>query len=143
MSFGISDELGDRLGWNRWIHHHEVRHDNNAGDRRDVADEIEVELLIKRRVHRVRRMDEEERIAIRYRTHDGLRGDISAGARPVLDNELLAESLGQPLTHRTGDEVVSAARRDWHDQTHWPRRIGLRPRDAREGRQRGSAGGQM
>jgi len=32
-------------------------------------------------------MDEEERIAIRYRTHDGLRGDISAGARPVLDDD--------------------------------------------------------
>src|SRR5262249_37163659 len=32
---------------------------------------------------------------------------------------------------------------NWHDQTHWPRRIGLRPCDARHRRQRGSARSQM
>jgi tripartite-type tricarboxylate transporter receptor subunit TctC len=41
ISLGISDELGNRLGRNRWMHHQDVGHDNNAGDRRDVADEIE------------------------------------------------------------------------------------------------------
>src|SRR5215831_17969875 len=130
MSFGISDELGDRLSWNRWIHHHEVGHDNNAGDRRDVADEIEVELLIKRRVHRVRRMDEEERIAIGYRTHDGLRGDISAGARSVLDDKLLAEPLRQPLADQARDDVGAAAGGKADDDAHRPRRISLRPRNA-------------
>src|SRR5215475_2249306 len=80
ISLGISDELGDRLGRNRWMHQHDVGHDHNAGDRRDVTDEIEVELVIERRVHRVRRMDQEERIAISGRTHDRLRGDITAGA---------------------------------------------------------------
>jgi hypothetical protein len=29
------------------MHHHDVGHDNNGGDRRDVADEIEVELVVK------------------------------------------------------------------------------------------------
>jgi hypothetical protein len=47
------------------------------------------------------------------------------------------------LTHQTGDEVVCAARRDRHDQAHRPRWIGLRPCDARNCRQRGSACGQM
>src|SRR5215472_14779309 len=130
MSFGISDELGDRLSWNRWIHHHEVGHDNNAGDRRDVADEIEVELLIKRRVHRVRRMDEEERIAIRYRTHDGLRGDIGAGARPVLDNELLAEPLREPLADQASDDVGAPAGGKADDDAHRPPGIGLGPSEA-------------
>src|SRR5262249_34838136 len=32
---------------------------------------------------------------------------------------------------------------DWYDQTHRPRWIGLRPRNARHGRERGSASGQM
>src|SRR5262249_18290131 len=105
MSFGISDELGDGLSWNRWIHHHEVGGDNNAGDRGEVADEIEFELLIKLRVLRVRRMDEEGLIAIRSRTPDGLRGDISAGARRVLDDELLAEPLRQPLADQARDDV--------------------------------------
>jgi hypothetical protein len=47
------NELGDRLGRNRWMHHHDGGHDHNAGDRRDFADEIE--FVIKRRVDRVRR----------------------------------------------------------------------------------------
>src|SRR5215471_208657 len=68
ISLGISDELGDRLGRNRWMHHHDVGHDNNAGDRRDVADEIEVELVIECRVERVRRSGHKERIAVRERT---------------------------------------------------------------------------
>src|SRR5262245_8722910 len=40
-------------------------------------------------------------------------------------------------------KIEHAARRKWHDQTHRPRRIGLRPRDPRYGRQRGSTRGQM
>src|SRR5262249_61698910 len=36
-----------------------------------------------------------------------------------------------------------AAGREWHDQMHWPRRIGLRVRDPRYSRQRGSASCQM
>jgi hypothetical protein len=32
-------------------------------DRRDIADEIEIELLVERRVHRARQPDNQERIA--------------------------------------------------------------------------------
>src|SRR5262245_65141226 len=39
-------------------------------------------------------------------------------------------------------KIEHAARRERHDDAHRPRRIGLRPSDARYGRQRGS-GGQM
>ena len=84
---------------------------DDARDRRDVADEIEIELVVERRVDRVRRADQEERVAIRGRTHDRLGGDIAAGARPVLDDELLAEPLRQPLTHQARDDVGRAARR--------------------------------
>src|SRR5215471_19972335 len=40
-------------------------------------------------------------------------------------------------------KVGGAARRKTYDLAHRPRRLGLRPRDARDGRERGSAGGQM
>src|SRR5262249_53886644 len=33
-------------------------------------------------------------------------------------------------THQASDDVGRAARGDWHDQMHRPRRIGLRPREA-------------
>ena len=55
IGFGIGDELGNRLGRNRWIDLHDDGHADDARDRRDVADEIEIELVVERRVDRVRR----------------------------------------------------------------------------------------
>ena len=112
-------------------------------DRRDVADEIEIELVVKRRVDRVRGADQKKRVAVRGRPHDRLGGDIAAGSRPVLNDEWLAEPLRQPLTHQARDDVGRAAGAKPTIDAHRPRRIGLRPRDARHGRQRGSARGQM
>src|SRR5215831_16549275 len=40
-------------------------------------------------------------------------------------------------------KVGGAARRKTYDPAYRPRRVGLRPRDARDGRERGSARGQM
>ena len=82
---------------------------DDARDRRDVADEIEIELVVERRVDRVRRRGQEERVAVGRRVHDGLGADIAAGARPVLDDELLAEPLRQPLPHQPRDDVGRAA----------------------------------
>ena len=143
IGLGVGDELGNGLGRNRWIDHHDNGNAADARDRRDVADEIEIELVVERRVDRVRRSDQEERIAVRRRAHDRLGGDIAASARPVLDDELLAEPLRQPLTDQARDDVGRAAGGEADDDAHRPRRIGLRPRDARHGRQRGSARGQM
>ena len=53
IGLGIGDELGNGLGRNRWIHHHDIGHADDARDRRDVADEIEIELVVERRVDRV------------------------------------------------------------------------------------------
>ena len=77
------------------------------------------------------------------RTYNRLGTYIAATARPVVDHEWLAEPVRQPLTYQTADDVGRAARGKWHDQMDWPRRIGLRPRDPRQGRQSGSARGQQ
>ena len=98
---------GTVLAGNDGLHHHDVWHAADARDRRDVADEIEIELVVERRVDRVVASDQKERIAVRRRAHDRLGGDIAAGARPVLDDELLAEPLRQPLTHQARDDVES------------------------------------
>ena len=47
-------------------------HAHDAGDRRDVADEIEIELVVERRVDRVARADQQQRVAVRRRAHDRL-----------------------------------------------------------------------
>ena len=58
-------------------------------------------------------------------------------------DEWLPEPLRQRLTREAGDGVGCLACRKGDDDAHWPRRIGLRPSDARHGRERGSARGQM
>jgi hypothetical protein len=143
VGFGVSDELGNCLGWNRWIHHHKVRQPDDARDWRDVADEIEAELFVERRIDRMCAADQEQRVAVRGCTHDHLRRDIGASTRPVLDDKLLAEPLRQPLTHQTRDDVGRTAWSKADHNAHWPRRISLRPCDLRHGRQRGSARRQM
>ena len=72
-------------------------------------DEIEIELVVEGGVTRVRRRGYKERIAIRGRTHDRLGTDIAAGSRSVFDDEWLAETLREPLTHLAGDDVGRSA----------------------------------
>src|SRR5262249_22981254 len=87
--------------------------------------------------------DGEQCVAICERTHDCLSSDIAAGTRPVLNDELLTEPLGEPLTYYARDDVNRLARGKSDDDAHRPRRIGLRPCDPRDGRQRGSPRCQM
>src|SRR5260221_865904 len=143
IPLGVGNELRDRLGWNGWIDHHDIEGAANARDRRDIADEIEIELLAERRVHRVRHSDEQERIAVRRCPDDAFSADVAAGTRSVLNDKWLPEPLRQRLTHETGDGVGCLACGKGDDDAHRPRRIGSRPRDPRYGRHRGSAGGQM
>src|SRR5262245_29286402 len=83
IGLGISDKVGDRLGWNRWIRHHDGGHASDASDRRDIADEIEIEFVVKRRVDRVRRAHQEKGVAARWGTHDRLGADVGAATRAV------------------------------------------------------------
>jgi len=93
ISLGIGDELGNCSSWHRWTHHHDEGLAVDARHRRDVADEIEIQLIVKRRVDRCCRADLKERVAIRWRTHDRLGRDIAARARPILDDERLTEPV--------------------------------------------------
>jgi hypothetical protein len=90
-------------------------------------------------IERIRRYDKEKCLAIGWRAHDYLSSEIGCGARPVLNDKLLAKSLRQPLTHEACDDVGRAtAGRESDDDAHRPRRIGLRPRYPRHSRQSGS-----
>jgi hypothetical protein len=111
IGFGICDEFRNRLGWNRWVHHHDERRAYDACDRRDVTDEIEIELVVERRVDRVPCANNEQRVAVGRGTHNRLGADIAAATRPVVDNKLLAEALRQPLTHQTREDVARTRRR--------------------------------
>ena len=54
---------------------------------------------------------EEERVAVRRRLRDELRADRPGGARPVVDDDLLAERRGERLGHDARHRVRRAGRR--------------------------------
>src|SRR5262245_18133926 len=115
----------------------------NASDWRDIADEIVVELVVECRIDRVPCANNEQRVAVGRGTHDRLGGDMAAGDRTVVDDERLTEPLREPLTYQSRRDVRAASGREANNDAHRPRRIGLRPCNARDRRQRGSTGGQM
>src|SRR5262249_61492012 len=68
---------------------------------------------------------------------------LPASADLFLDEHLLAQALRQILSDDACHGVVWPAGSERHDPMYRPRRIGLRPYDARDGRQRGSNTCQM
>jgi len=109
--FGERDQLGGVLGRDRRMHQAEQRRPHDIGDRREVGDEIVIELLIKRIVDGVDGVRHEQRMAVRGRPRRHLGADVVAAAGPVLDHEGLPEPLGQPLRNEARDEVGAAAGR--------------------------------
>src|SRR5262249_31230827 len=69
--------------------------------------------------------------------------DIADGRWSVLDYDLLAEPLRKPLSYQPCHNVGATSGGKSDNDADWPRRISLRPSEARRGRQRGSARSQM
>ena len=72
-----------------------------------------------------------------------MHADIAGCAGPVLNDKLLSQMIRQVVADDARHDVVGAAGRKRDDPAHRPRRIGLRSRHPRNGRQRGSACCQM
>lgn len=85
--FRVSDQLGKGVCRERRTHGNDHRKANDAGDRRNVTDQIEIRIFIERSVDRVPRRHEKQRIAVRYGARDRLSGEIAARATAVLDDE--------------------------------------------------------
>src|SRR5215472_9132403 len=104
---------------------------------------LKLKLVVEGGVDRVHESGHKERISVRGRVHDHLGGDIAGSSWSVLDDELLAEPLRQPLSYQACHDVGATGGGKSDNDAHRPRRIGLRPSDARHGRQRSRAGGEM
>jgi hypothetical protein len=85
---------------------------------------------------------EQDGIAVWASTGDRSGAQRTAAAALVLDDNR-AQQWFDLLCPWTTDRVEPSARRKRNHKPDRTRRIGLRPRDARDGRQRGSARGQM
>ena len=110
VGFDVVDELLDGLRRHVVVDHHHVRHAHEAADRRDVADEVERQLLVERRVDAVRRIDQQHGVAVGRRREHGFDREVVAGAGLVLDDELLAGLLRQVLPDQARQDVGGAAR---------------------------------
>src|SRR6476659_866597 len=88
-------------------------------------------------------MAQQNRIAVRRGMGHGVDRDVATGATLVLDHDLLAPNLGEPLGDDAGRRVGAATSRKSYHKPHGTIRPGLRLRDARERWQRSSARGQM
>src|SRR5215831_19285522 len=93
ISLGMSYEFGNRLECKRWVDRQGVGDMDHARDWRDVADEIEIQPFVKRRIDRARGTHEEKRVAVRGRAHDHLGGDIGGRAWPVFNDKWLTVAL--------------------------------------------------
>jgi hypothetical protein len=73
---------------------------------------------------------------------DHLGGDVAGAARPVVDDESLAEDLFELAPDDAGEHVARAARREGDDQRHRPGRIigGTSRRDEGRGNECGDEG---
>src|SRR5215470_16079408 len=91
IGLGVGDEFRNRFDRNRWIDLHHERDADEACDRRNIVDEIEVEFLVERCTDGVCPGGDEERIAARGCTHDRLGADVASRPRPVLDDKLLPQ----------------------------------------------------
>jgi len=102
------------------MHHDHVCQPRDGDDRHDVADEVEIEIGVERGIDRVRGHDLQQRIAIRGCLRDRLGADVAARAGAILDDELLAEAVRQPLTHQARLDVGSPAGGKADDDAHRP-----------------------
>src|SRR5262249_33643457 len=93
IGFSVSDEFWNRPGRKRRMHLHDKGLPGDTSDRDDIANKIETELTIQGRIDCVRRTNQKQRVTVCRRTYDSLGGNISACARPVLNDEWLAKVL--------------------------------------------------
>src|SRR5207247_9746269 len=95
LGFRQRDQLGHRLGRQIWIDDEQERGRGYQTDKGEILDAVVRELAVQARVDRMRvGITEVQRVAVGRRLGDDLGGDRSAGAGPVVDDDLLAEIQG-------------------------------------------------
>jgi len=110
-------------------HDQRKRHAGHQPNRRKILHGIVSQLLVERLVDGERgRGRHQQRVAVGIGLGHQLRANDRVGARPVIDEDLLAEILAHLVGNDAGEEIGGPAGREWNDEADLPRRIGLRRR---------------
>src|SRR5262249_54834884 len=108
---GISNELRNCFGRDRWVNRHDQGSADDASNWRDVADEIVIELVVECGVNRVQRSRQQERVAVGRGAHPRSGAIMPARAWSILGDERLTEPLRQALAHQASYDVSRSTRR--------------------------------
>jgi hypothetical protein len=126
VRLGVLDELGERVHRQVLVHDEHVRRLRGEGHGLETLDRIPLQVLEQRGIGRVvAGVGEQEGVPVRLGTRHLAGGDVAAGATLVVDDDLLAEFLGQALGEQARGEVRRPARRGGHHQRHGPARVVL------------------
>ena len=117
IRLGVSDELRDRLGRNDGLTQQDEGIVVDARDRSDVARDVEVALLIERHVDRVRRGDQQERVAVSRRAHDRLQARLPPPPGRLSMTNDWPSRCDSALTDQARDDVGRAAGGNEDDQS--------------------------
>ncbi|MFZ3351486.1 MAG: hypothetical protein WA268_11530 [Xanthobacteraceae bacterium] len=107
-----------RLCRQRWINRHREIGGADTRDGDNVANEIERKAGVERLVDRVCEQRKQQRVTVRRRLRDEFGTDIAASARPVIDDDGLAEPIGEPLRHDAGENIGATASGQRDDDAH-------------------------
>jgi len=93
---------------------------------REVAQSIERQGFVERRIHRERARGDADRITVGRRLREHVEPDDGGGTCAIVDHDLLAEALAHFRREYARDHVRAAAWRVRYDQAHGATRKRLR-----------------
>jgi hypothetical protein len=134
-------KLGNGSRRDRGMNLHHQRRPHQDHHRDHVDREVVAEVVVERGVDRVDRVGHEQRVAVGRRAHRHLGANVVSAAGTILDEECLAEPLGEPLRDDARRNIGRAARRSRDNDAHRASRIVLCACRARCQRQRCDADG--
>ncbi len=139
------DEVRQRAGGRGRVDDQEDRPDHARADRLEVLGDVVALLQPGRGIDCERRGGPQQRVAVRRGMRDQFVGDAGAGARPVLDDELLPVLVAQRVGQHAGRGVVGPAGAIGRDQLDRARRVvvGVGQRAEREADGKQYAGQQV
>src|SRR3974377_220521 len=123
LLFRKFDKFLDRFCLHFRIHDQQVRGSGGENHWREIAQHVELQIFVKRRIDCVGDGRNKKRIAVGGGLRRKTRGNVATGTRPVFDNERLSGRLGEFLSDNTGHDVDARARGETNDHANGPDRI--------------------
>ena len=126
ICFCVGDQLAKSFRGKRGLHDNNANPAIDAGNGRQVSQQIELEIVEERDIPRIDGGQFEQRVSVGWSTNHEFGCDVARCTDMVFDDDRLAELLRKPLTDHAADEVWRCPGLVADDQAYWPGWIVLR-----------------